>query len=57
MGMGQANTLSTNEFSDAYNIYNRTVILPVQKKIERSFEAILRFDDPLKIIKFSIDFE
>ena len=57
MGMGQANTLSTNEFSDAYNIYNRTVILPVQKKIERSFETILRYDDPLKIIKFSIDFE
>ena len=55
--MGQANTLSTNEFSDAYNIYNRTVILPVQKKIERSFGTILRFDDPLKIIKFSIDFQ
>lgn len=57
MGMGQGNTLSTNEFSDSYNIYNRTVVLPVQKKIERFFGKIFRVDNPLKINKFSIDFE
>ena len=57
MGMGQANTLSTSEFSDAYNIYNRTVILPVQKKIERCFNKLFRVDNAFKINKFTIDFE
>ena len=57
MGMGQSNTLSTSEFSDAYNIYNRTVILPVQKKIERCFNKLLRVDNAFKINKFTIDFE
>ena len=57
MGMGQSNTLSTSEFSDAYNIYNRTVILPVQKKIERCFNKLFRVDNAFKINKFTIDFE
>lgn len=58
MGMGQGNTLSTNEFSDAYNIYNRTVIVPVQHMIEDELARVLRVDvDQLKINKFSLDFE
>lgn len=57
MGMGQSNTLSTSEFSDAYNIYNRTVVLPVQKKIERTFSKIFRMDNCMKIKKFTINLE
>ena len=43
------------EFSEAYELYNRTCVKPIQKDIERTFNRVFGIDDSIKIIPFSLE--
>lgn len=46
---------STAEFSDQFSLFNKTVILPAQKKMEKILKKI--FEEDIKIKPFTIDIE
>lgn len=57
-GLGLSNTgFSTQEFSDSYKLYDRSVAEPVRHTIERSLSKIIGIEDAVKIIPFTIKFE
>lgn len=43
------------EYSEAFKLYNKTVIKPLQKKILKSFDKIFGIRDSIKIIPFAMD--
>lgn len=53
------NTESTGfneqEFSEAFKLYNRTMVRPIQREICDSFDKIFNFKDSLSITPFSLD--
>lgn len=54
IGLNKQTGFSKTEFSEAFELYNRTVIKPIQDDIVKCFEKI--FDRPcIKIVQFSID--
>lgn len=57
-GLGLSNTgFSTQEFSDSYKLYDRSVAEPVRHIIERSLSKIIGIEDAVKIIPFTIKFD
>lgn len=52
-----ANGFSTNEYSDSYKLFNKTVVQPMQKDIIDSLNKIFGNDNAVEIKPFTIDFE
>lgn len=48
---------STQEFSDSFKLYNRTVAEPVRKTIERAVNSLIGVENGVRIQPFSIVFE
>ena len=46
---------SEQEYNEAYKLYNRTVIKPMQKKIVKAFDKIFNVENSIKIIPFAMD--
>ena len=56
-GLGLSNTgFATQEYSDSYKLYDRTVAEPVRHIIERSLAKITGIDDVVTISQFTINF-
>lgn len=43
------------EFTEAYELYNKTTVVPIQKDIERTFNKVFGIDKSLKIIPFTLE--
>lgn len=43
------------EFQEAYDLYNKTTVFPIQKDIERSFDKIFGISDSIKIVPFKLE--
>ena len=43
------------EFQEAYELYNKTTVVPIQKDIERSFNKIFSTTDSVKITPFTLN--
>ena len=43
------------EFSEAYELYNKTTVKPIQKDIERTFNKVFGIDNSIKIIPFTLE--
>ena len=57
-GLGIGNTgFSTQEFSDSYKLYDRTVAEPVRHIIERCLEKVIGIKDAVIITPFVMNFE
>lgn len=57
-GLGIGNTgFATQEFSDSYKLYDRTVAEPIRHIIENSISKIVGINDAIKISPFVIKFE
>lgn len=57
-GLALQNTgWATQEFSDSFKLYDRSVAEPVRHIVERSLEKIIGVEDAVKLIPFSIKFE
>ncbi len=48
---------NTQEYQEAFNLYNRTAIIPKQKEIVRIFDAIFQMEDSISFIPFSLEAE
>ena len=46
---------SEQEYNEAYKLYNRTVVMPIQNKISRAFDKIFNVDNSLTIKPFALD--
>ena len=55
-GLPVATAFSTSEFKDAYQLYNKTVIEPIQDIIKEALDKITGIDGLVHIKKFDIDF-
>ena len=56
-GIGQQTGFSTNEFRDAFKLFNRTVAGPIRKVIEDSLNAIININNAVTIVPFTITFD
>lgn len=57
-GMGSEKTgFSTQEFSDSYKLFDRTVASPVRKIVTDSINDIIGIKDGVKIVPFTITFD
>lgn len=55
-GINPENTgFSLTEYQEAYKLFNRTVIAPIQKIIKAAFEKILNMEEAITITPFSIE--
>lgn len=43
------------EFTEAYELYNKTTVVPIQKDIERVFNKVFGIDNSIKIIPFTLE--
>lgn len=43
------------EFDEAYKLYNRTCVKPIQNDLQRTFNKVFGIDDSIKIIPFSLE--
>jgi capsid portal protein len=43
------------EFTEAYELYNKTTVQPIQKDLERTFNKVFGVDNSLKIIPFTLE--
>lgn len=43
------------EFLEAYELYNKTTVIPIQKDLQRSFNKIFSVEDSMKIIPFTLN--
>lgn len=56
-GLGNSQTgFSTQEYSDAYKLFDRTVAAPVRKVIQDSINDIIGVEDGVVIVPFTINF-
>lgn len=46
---------SEQEYNEAYKLFNKTVIKPMQKKIIKAFDKIFGMKDSITIVPFSVD--
>lgn len=53
--MQKTTGFSEQEFSEAYKLYNKTVIKPIQKRIIKAFNKIFCTDNSINIIPFALD--
>lgn len=53
----ESNGFSTSEYADSYELFNRTVVAPIQKAIISALDKILGVEDSITIKPFSITFE
>lgn len=49
------NGFNTEEFNSAFTLYQKTVVAPLQRKIERAFEKIFGEENCLNITPFQLD--
>lgn len=57
-GLNPENTgFSKQEFLESFELYNKTVVQPIQKDIERAFGKIFNMSDIMKIDKFTLESE
>ena len=45
------------EFMEAYELYNRTVVKPIQADLERTFDRVFGIENSMKIIPFTLEGE
>jgi len=43
------------EFDEAYELYNKTTVKPIQKDLERTFDKVFGVDESIKIIPFTLE--
>lgn len=55
--MTESTGFSEQEYKEAFKLYNKTVIQPIQRIIIKSFDKILCKTNSISIQKFDIDFE
>lgn len=55
-GLPVATAFSTSEFKDAFQLYSKTVIEPIQDIIKESLQKVLGVEKPISFQKFNIDF-
>lgn len=55
-GLPVATAFSTDEFKDAYKLYQKTVVEPIQDLIKECLEKVTGVKNPISIKKFDIDF-
>lgn len=55
-GLPVATAFSTSEFKDAYQLYNKTVIEPIQDIIKEALDKVTGIEGLVHIKKFDIDF-
>lgn len=53
----EGNMFNHDEYIQAAALYNKTVIKPIQKMLERAFSRLLRTEDAIKFIPFNLDDE
>lgn len=53
--MTKTTGFSEQEFNEAYKLYNKTVIKPLQKKIEKSLDKIFNIEHSIEIRPFALD--
>lgn len=51
-----SNGFSTQEYSDSFKLYQKTVVSPIQDMVLESFSEITGTEDGIHIVPFSIDF-
>lgn len=51
----EGTAFNKQEFTEAYELYNKTTVKPIQKDIERTFNKVFGTDDSLKIIPFTLE--
>lgn len=50
-----ANAFNDQDFKESFKIFNRTAILPLQRKIKGMFDKVFNMDDSVNITQYSID--
>lgn len=55
-GLPVATAFSTNEFKDAFQLYDKTVIEPIQDIIKEALSKVMLVEKPITFKKFNIDF-
>lgn len=55
--VSESNGFATNEYSDSYKLFNRTVVIPKQKDIVRAFNKLFNTTNAITIKPFTIQFE
>lgn len=53
----EGTAFNKQEFQEAYELYNKTTVVPIQKDIERTFNKVFGIDNSLKIIPFTLEGE
>lgn len=53
-GINYSSGFNENEFNEAFKLYNRTVVYPIQKEIVNSFDKIFNVDGSITIIPFNL---
>lgn len=55
-GLPVATAFSTNEFKDAFQLYDKTVVEPIQDIIKEALSKVMSVEKPISFKKFDIDF-
>lgn len=53
-GINYSSGFNENEFNEAFKLYNRTVVYPIQKEIVNSFDKIFNMDGSITIMPFNL---
>ena len=51
----EGTAFNKQEFSEAYELFNKTTVSPIQRDIERTFNKIFGISNSIKIIPFSLE--
>lgn len=51
----EGNGFSLTEFSEAFELYNKTVVIPIQKDVMRCFDKIYNEENVVSFVPFSLD--
>ena len=43
------------EFIEAYELYNKTTVIPIQKDLQRTFNKIFGIDNAISIVPFKLE--
>ena len=56
MGLTTATTgFNTQEYQEAFKLYNKTVVKPIQLVIQRVFDRLFGIEDSIKFVPFSLE--
>lgn len=53
----EGTAFNKQEFMEAYELYNKTCVQPIQKDLERTFNKVFGIENSIKIIPFSLSVE